>query len=56
MLRVFTLKFLCDGKALSGELSCPCDRSCYSKALLVKEHSDEIAVCHSAKCGCIKYY
>ena len=33
-VKVFTLKFFyVMGKALSGELSCPCDRSCFPKIL-----------------------
>ena len=33
MLSFYIKVFYVMGKALSGELSCPCDRSCYTKSL-----------------------
>ena len=32
-LSFYVKVFYVMGKALSGELSCPCDRSCYQKAI-----------------------
>ena len=31
MLKFYVKVFYVMGKALSGELSCPCDRSCFNK-------------------------
>ena len=35
--KVFTFKFYVMGKALSGKLSCPCDRSCLAQNYLLSD-------------------
>ena len=43
LAKSLTLKFLyVMGKALSGELSCPCDRSCFSSFLVLLCFSETI--------------
>ena len=48
MLKFYVKVFYVMGKALSGELSCPCDRSCFfflqNKACVMTKHSGEYLI------------